>query len=210
MYFGDHPVSERWGVHLEGQWRRHDGPLQPQQLFFRPAVNYKVSNSLMLTAGYAFADTYRYGEFPAAARFPEHRLFQQVLTRQSVGKVNLSHRYRLEQRYIGQTLPGDQGAEVRDWRYENRFRYQLRGVIPLRSSEWYLAGYEEFFLNFGRNVAANVLDQNRIYGALGRKMGPAGNLELGYLNQIIQQRNGRVFESNHTLQIGWFSTFAFR
>ncbi len=23
-YFGDHPVSERWGVHLEGQWRRHD------------------------------------------------------------------------------------------------------------------------------------------------------------------------------------------
>jgi len=24
-YFGDHPIGgSKWGVHLEGQWRRHD------------------------------------------------------------------------------------------------------------------------------------------------------------------------------------------
>ncbi len=211
MYFGDHAVSERWGVHLEGQWRRHDVAAKPQQLLLRPGVNYKVSDAVMLTAGYAFVDTHRYGEFPAPGRFPEHRTFQQAALRHSVGKVGLMHRYRLEQRSIGTRTPDPTTPPSRkDTRYENRFRYMLRGVAPIPRSEWYGAAYNELFVNFGRNVAFNVFDQNRAYLALGRKMGPAGNLEFGYLNQVLQQRSGRVLEVNHTLQIGWFSQFSFR
>src|SRR5690606_28439385 len=106
-------VSERWGVHLEGQWRRHDGPLAPQQLLLRPGVNFQVNDAVMLTAGYAFVDTHRYGDFPAPARFPEHRVFQQAAVSHAVGRTRLAHRYRLEQRYIGQTSPGDSGPQLR-------------------------------------------------------------------------------------------------
>ena len=211
MYFGDHPVSEKWGVHLEGQYRRHDVIRGWQQLLLRPGVNYTVSESVMLTAGYAFVNTHRYGDFPAAARFPEHRIFQQALVKHGIGKVAISHRYRLEQRYIGEAAIGAGGEpEVQRYRYENRFRYMLRGVIPFGESKYYLAAYDELFVNFGRNVASNVFDQNRAYLALGRKMGKPGNLELGYMNQIVQQRSGTVLESNHTVQIGWFSQFPFR
>jgi len=215
MYFGDHAVKGPWGVHLEGQWRRHDVVTRWQQSFLRPAVNYDVNSTLTLTAGYAFAGTYRYGDYPVASKFPEHRIFQQVLLRQSAGRVGFQHRYRLEQRFLGEVSTSADGERSLDrWRHENRFRYQVRATVPLRGSpsekgSWYLALYDEFFLNFGRNVAANIFDQNRAYAAIGRGIGKQTRIEFGYLNQLIQQRNGRIFEVNHTLQLGVFSTFPF-
>src|SRR5690242_6855317 len=59
MYFGDHPVSDRWGAHLEAQFRRTNGGLTPQQLLLRPAVNFTVNPHLMLTGGYAYVRTSR-------------------------------------------------------------------------------------------------------------------------------------------------------
>src|SRR5690348_15040669 len=75
-YFGDHPIgASKWGVHLEGQFRRHDVIAKWQQLLLRPGVNYQVSKSVVLTAGYAFVRSSTYSEFAApAAATPEHRL----------------------------------------------------------------------------------------------------------------------------------------
>ncbi|MEO7653352.1 MAG: DUF2490 domain-containing protein, partial [Bryobacteraceae bacterium] len=78
MYFGDHQVRGKWGAHLEGQWRRHDVVTRWQQLLLRPGVNYQVSKSTLLTLGYAYVKTHRYGGFPANHPFPEHRVYQQV------------------------------------------------------------------------------------------------------------------------------------
>ena len=215
MYFGDHQVKGPWGVHVEGQWRRHDGVSKPQQLLLRPGVNLDVTRHLMVTLGYAFVDTHRYGEFPVAFRFPEHRVFQQAILRHLAGRVGFVHRYRLEQRFLGEMVPEpDGGTAVANWRHENRFRYMMRGIVPLRGASiepgsWYVAGYNEIFVNFGKNVAANVFDQNRAYAALGYDLGAPGRLELGYLHQLLQQRNGRIFEHNHTLQVAIYSTFSF-
>jgi hypothetical protein len=208
MYFGDHPISakSKWGLHLEGQYRRHDIITQWQQLLLRPAVNYEVNPNLMLTAGYAFVKTHRYGEYPVLAAFPEHRIWQQALVKHGMGKWGLSHRYRLEQRYLGETRPqSGGGTELLRWRYENRFRYMFRVMRPLKGP-WGIALYDEFFLNFGHNVAANIFDQNRAYAAITHSLWKATRLEVGYLNQIVQQRNGRIFENNHTLQIAIYST----
>ena len=79
MYFGDHKVSEKWGVHLEGQWRRANVGRNWQQLLVRPGVNYHVNKNLMLTVGYGYIRNYPYGEFPALTAFPEHRIYQQAL-----------------------------------------------------------------------------------------------------------------------------------
>lgn len=211
MYFGDHPVSDRWGIHLEGQWRRDGAYTQWQQLLLRPGVNFQLSPAWMFTAGYGYIDTHRYGGYPVAERFPEHRFYQQAQMRNATGRVQWLHRFRLEQRLLGEM---QNGVRLR-WRHENRYRHMLRAAVPLRGKTitkgtWYVAAYDEFFLNFGQNVARNVFDQNRAYVALGRDLGPIGRLEAGYMNQLLQQRNGRIFESNHTLQVAMFSSFPFR
>ncbi len=203
MYFGDHPIAKsRFGVHLEGQWRRADVGLTWQQLLLRPALNFQLNQKVMLTGGYGFVETHRYGDFPARASFLEHRIFEQANITQKLFGLDWQNRLRLEQRHI-------LGSAAR---YENRFRYMLRTSVPLPVSggkKYYLGLYNEIFYNFGKNVSFNVFDQNRAYIALGRNLKHQTRIEVGFLEQTLQQRNGRVFEHNHTFQIAIYSRLPF-
>ena len=90
MYFGDHPVNDRWGVHLESQVRRANAGLTWQHLLIRPGINYQLNKNVMLTAGYAYVRTSPYGDVPAKTAFPEHRVFEQALIKYGVKKSRCS------------------------------------------------------------------------------------------------------------------------
>lgn len=200
QYFGDHRLTDRWEIHTEAQLRRANLLSDKQQLLLRGGVNYALNGQVKLTLGYVYAETYPYGEYPSLAAFPEHRLYQQVLlTPARLGRLSLSHRYRLEQRWI--TFPG-----VAEARLLNRARYQVRATVLLNAAQpgprtLYGFGYDEIFVGFGRHVAANIFDQNRLGTGLGYQLNSVLTLEAGYLHQLAQQRNGRIFEYNHTLTL---------
>ena len=73
----------------------------------------------------------------------------------------------------------------------------------------YATVYDEFFINFGKNVAANFLDQNRAYAGIGYKIPVVGKLEVGYMYQTIFKGDGVKIENNHTIQIGLSSNINF-
>jgi hypothetical protein len=216
MYFGNHQVSDRWGIHAEAQFRLSEGVSDWQQLLLRTGLNY-YAKQVRYTLGYAFVKTFPYGDFPVTSAFPEHRMWEQAQLNQTLGNVKLNHRYRLEQRWIGNSTTGD----FEDVRYENRFRYMLRATIPLgkdkETGKFYLGFYDELFVNAGKEVGYNIFDQNRAYAALGFKLGKIGRVELGYLYQLLQQRKlvtttstpQLIFENNHTLQVGLYSDLSF-
>lgn len=202
LYFGDHAFGKsRFGAHLEGQWRRAGLGLAWQQLLIRPAFNFQLNKKVMLTGGYGFIHTHRYGDLPAKEPFYEHRTYEQAQITQKFLGLDWQNRLRLEQRHI-------LGYAAR---YENRFRYMLRTNVPLpfHDKHYYVGLYDEIFYNFGKNVAANVFDQNRAYIALGRHVGHQTRLEVGFMEQTIQQRSGKVFEHNHTLQVAIYSKLPF-
>jgi hypothetical protein len=130
-----------------------------------------------------------------------------------LGKVKLAHRYRLEQRMIGNASTGP----FENGRYENRARYMAKANINITDGKHpiFVAFYDEVFINFGKDVAYNIFDQNRLYGAIGYSFSPALKLELGYLSQVVQLRSLDVtslksrIENNHTLQIALFSNVSF-
>lgn len=208
MYFGDHPIGKGWGAHLEAQIRRADAGLTWQQLLLRPGVNYEVNKHLLLTGGYAYVRSSPYGQHPTgAAVFPENRFYEQVLIKHNLGPVKIQHRLRQEQRRIGRVPARD--ADVEGWESRNRFRYMLRGDIPLHianSKRFGIALYDEFFVQFGVNHGPRLLDQNRAYGAFTIQVSKSNRFEVGYLHQYIPQRNGLIFEHNHTLQFALFSS----
>jgi len=108
----------------------------------------------------------------------EHRIYQQFITRQNIGRVNVQHRYRFEQRCI----------ESQDFRM--RFRYFLAFSIPLNNKEmidktFYLSSYNEIFLNHNDNV----FDRNRLYGGIGFKLNKQARVEIGYMNQFLNNGN---------------------
>ena len=203
-YSGDHAVKGRWGVHFDAQWRRAELGLQWQQYQLRPGVNFRIRRNVLLTAGYAYTRSYPYGEFPQAKAFPEHRVYQQALVQNRVHGVQLSHRIRMEQRFVQypQTLD-------RSWTYQNRFRYMLKADFPITgkndSLRWYLPAFNEILIGLPPNYGYRPWDQNRVFVGIGRVVGP-GRLEAGYLNQFLGQRNGRVFEFNSTLLVTFTSS----
>lgn len=216
MYFGDHPVSDRWGAHLEAQFRRTNGGLAPQQLLLRPAVNFTVNPHLMLTGGYAYVRTSRYGDYPAVALSPKvacsSRRWSNTRWATSESSTGIQHRLRLEQRLVG-SVPA-RAFDVESWETRHRFRYMLRGDIPLPignpgSRRWGIGLYDEVFYQFGANHGARYLDQNRAYGALTYRLTRTNRLEFGYLHQYVAQRNGLVMEHNHTWQVALFSVTPF-
>lgn len=207
VYAGDHSIHGPWGVYSEVQIRRSDFASIWQQFQTRDALTYRFSPRVQVVTGYVFTYTDRYGDFPVARAFNEHRTYQQISVRQEVSKLALEHRYRAEQRWIQNYTTGNDFY----WRYQNRFRYQLRGVFPVTKMtaaghQWYLFFGDEILLPYGPNHGTNSFDQNRVFAGVGYRVTRNNTLELGYLNQFIIQRNNRIEESNHTMRLQWSSS----
>ena len=216
MYFGDHKFSEHWGIHLEAQFRRNEIIAKPQQLLLRTGINYHFAPNAFATVGYCFVNTSQYGVFPAKCAFPENRFWEQLQVKSQAGRIEMTTRLRLEQRFSklpvaqspGEYVPGD---DV----YTNRARVQVRLSVPskgktIEDKSLYFSCYDEAFVNFGENVQSNIFDQNRAYAALGYKFPKWGKLEIGYMNQMVVKSDGVKVENNHTLQVGFSSTLEFR
>ena len=191
VYTGTFKIKPRLALHTEYQWRRVNGIKDWQQGLLRTGINYAVHKDVSLNAGYAFAETFVYGDYPASFSFPEHRIFEQLVIKNPVGSIGLSHRFTLEQRFVGRvTIPN--GIKNTQYVFLNRIRYRLRGEIPLHKREavkksWSIIAQDEVFVGFGKNIGTNIFDQNRIGILLGYKLNKSINIEAGYINQILQQ-----------------------
>jgi hypothetical protein len=198
-------IDEKLSVHGEFQLRRSDFLVNPQQNLYRFGINYKLHEQVVFRLGGAFADTYPNGKVPiqASARlFPEYRSFQMLQLSNPLGKINLTHRFMLEQRWVGRfTKQGVSKAD--DYVFLNRMRYMARIDIPLnfkenQKSKPYLAAYDEIFIGFGKNVQQNVFDQNRFGILAGLKFNPKFRIEGGYVDQTLQF--GRLIDAKPVFQ----------
>jgi hypothetical protein len=207
-YFGTFKIAKQFSIHSEYQWRRDNYVNDKQQGLLRVGLNYQANPKIQLRAGYAWIETYPYGDFPInglGKDFTEHRIFQMVTLTDKISKVELSHRFMLEQRFVGRYTKPELIVED-DYLFLNRLRYMFRIQMPLKGNEIanktpYVAAYNEIFIGFGKNVNENIFDQNRIGLLLGYKFNSNLRIEGGYLNQTVQlgreidQRN--VFQNNN-------------
>jgi len=204
-YFGTFKVSDKVGIHTEYQWRRNDYVTDWQQSMLRVGVNYNLNPRVLFRTGYAWIETFAYGEIPLnglGRDFTEHRIFEMVQLSHKEGIVDFSHRFMLEQRFVGKYSSADELVED-EFPLLNRMRYMVRVQVPLKGKEMkdktpYFAIYNEVFIGFGENVNANIFDQNRTGILLGYRFNKSVRIEGGYLNQIVQY--GRQIEGKNVFQ----------
>lgn len=208
MYTGNHKFSEKWGIHTEYQWRRSDLFQDWQQSLLRLGIDYYGKNNDQYTLGYGWIKSFEYGDQPIAHFTNEHRIWEQFILKNKVGRVDFQHRYRFEQRFIENWIKDSKGEFNQDgFLFRQRVRYRFLVTVPISRKEMkdntlFLAIYDEPFLGFGKGIGKNILDQNRLYGAIGWRFNKNLNIQLGYLNQYIVKADGIKSERNHTLQIG--------
>lgn len=175
IYIGNKKINSKWNIHNEVQYRNYNAIGDLEQLLLRTGLGYNLNeaNNVLLGYGYILSENY-IGETDNKISVNEHRIFQQYTTKQNVGKVKLSHRYRFEQRFVEDD-------------FKLRFRYFLSLNIPFKSNEsgtspLYLSAYNEIFLN----SKSSIFDRNRVYGGLGYTVNDNIRLELGYMNQFFE------------------------
>jgi hypothetical protein len=218
-YFGTFKLNNKFSLHTEYQWRRAELTQQAQQGLLRVGVNYALHNTVQLRVGYAWIETFPYGEIPINGMgkdFTEHRLYQMLtLNGSKINKLELQHRLMLEQRWIGRYSSPILTNED-DWLYMNRLRYMLRLQMPLKGDAIkdktpYAAVYNEVFVGFGKNVNENVFDQNRLGVLLGYRFNSTLRMEGGYIGQTLQLgrevNNQNVFQYNNGLILNTIVNF---
>lgn len=175
IYIGNKKINSKWNIHNEVQYRNYNAIGDLEQLLLRTGLGYNITDNanLLLGYGYVLSENYSNGT-DKKTTVNEHRIFQQFTTKQKLGKVSLSHRYRFEQRFVEED-------------FKMRLRYFLGFNLPLQNNEngknpLYLSAYNEIFLN----TESSVFDRNRVYGGLGYKFSDSLRLELGYMNQFFE------------------------
>jgi len=172
IYIGDAKLNQKWNIHNEVQYRNYNAIGDLEQLLLRTGLGYTFNenkSNLLLGYGYILSENYA-GNTDQKVSVNEHRIFQQFISKQSIGAVKLSHRYRFEQRFIESD-------------FKMRFRYFLAVNIPVLNKEkYYLSFYNEIFLN----TQSSIFDRNRLYGGLGYRINANIRLEAGYMNQFFE------------------------
>jgi len=199
------PFAKGWSGHLEYQWRRIDFVRTHQQHLVRVGINRAVAPGVTLHAGYAWISTPPYGDYPInglGKTFPEHRVYEQAVLGNTVGRVDFVHRFRLEQRWIGR-YNSTASDRPDGFTYLNRARYMGRVQVPLQgktldNGEFYTAAYDELFVQAGKGVGENVFDQNRAAVLLGYRFGKGLRVEAGPFQQIAQL--GREIDGRNVFQ----------
>ncbi|MCZ2153321.1 MAG: DUF2490 domain-containing protein [Bryobacterales bacterium] len=205
-YSGDHPVKGRWGVHLEGGWRRMDDA-DWKQWFLRQGINYQLAPNVQISGGYSYFMTRPAGMRWDYASYPEHRLHEQITASHHLKRLPLRHRFRVEQRFLGSADFGDD--DHRAWNRLYRGQYQIRSDIPLKRGRENrtvvsLGLYQEVFFRI-RTPNAPIFEQNRLYAGLTYRPTRTLAFEGGAFSQRYQ-RIGSGMEHNVVVQFQLLST----
>lgn len=210
--FATFNFGNKFGLHTEYQFRRYNIITHWQQSLLRLGVNYMMKPSVLFRVGYAWVETFNFGEIPlnaAGKTTTEHRIFEVVQLTHKEKRLEFTHRYMLEQRFAGRYSSPELTRED-TYNLLHRIRYLVRLQVPLKGREIadktpYVNLFDEIFIGFGKHVGANIFDQNRIGLLLGFRFNKSIRMEGGYLNQIFQFSrliDGKnVFQHNHGIII---------
>lgn len=174
IYIGNKELNQKWNIHNEIQYRNYNAIGDLEQLLLRTGIGYNLTennNNILLGYGYILSENY-IGDTNDKISVNEHRIYQQFTTKQTLGIVKLSHRYRFEQRFVEDD-------------FKMRFRYFLSLNIPFSANEknrCYLSAYNEIFLN----TKSSIFDRNRVYAGIGYKINQSVKIEAGYMNQFFE------------------------
>lgn len=181
MFFWNKPFNNsNFGLQGDYQFRYWDFGSDQEQLLLRTGLTLENNaKTIKGTLGYGYIRTGAFGDSKETT--VESRIYQEALIPTKISnRFQLTHRFRFEQRWV----------ENQDFRI--RWRYNLFLNIPLNNTKltkgtWYLAFYNEIFINGQRDIgdgrSVELFDRNRSYAALGYGLFTNHRVQLGLMRQ---------------------------
>ena len=209
--FSSYKLNDKFSIHFDGQVRSNDDWKDVLTYMIRPGLNYHFKPNMVATVGYLYVGTQRTID-NVDGWSPEHRVWEQFIYNQKFNlsghTTTLQHRFRLEQRFLPNTVVENDELTTNSYDFAQRLRYFARAIFPFKKTDTFTEGafaalQNEVFFNIQNSPNDKFFDQNRVYVAAGWRLNPAFDIEAGYLNQFVVGRGVNV--SNNVIQLALYA-----
>ena len=197
-------IDSSFFVTSEFHFRRTNFLKDWEQFVIRPAIHFKNNKAYDFALGYSYIRNYSFAYFSSPINSNEHNIWQQVQLNHWQGKINFTHRFRLEERFIDNIEQNIDGSySIYGDNYSNRFRYRItlsRPIIKIKEEKIvYMKIFNEFFINMEEGIRPKSFNQNWFYVGVGYPITSKLNLDIGYHNIGLKSGSDR-FITNNILQ----------
>lgn len=156
------------------QYRSFDLAYDTRLFLVSAYVDYEIANEVKPAAGFMFLVLDSYKTDNSKKERYEKRPFQQVTLGGNIGRTSVSHRFRVEERFISNP---------------DEFIVRLRYLISLRIPFNRKGEKEKLYGILKNELRMNVVkedpfDSNRLTAGLGIKVGKNSAIEVAFINQL--------------------------
>jgi hypothetical protein len=177
-----HRVDENWALGLQGEVRFKDNISTYSEAILKPAAYYYFSDEFYLGLGYK--------HISENDKANEQDIWQEIHLKQPLGRLELQHQVRLEQRFIGDVdgiIP--------------RLRYLIEATYPFHQDKYLVASEAARFNLVDKGTGpVSGFEQNRLYFGLGFHANTSTKLEFGYLWRYEKER-ASPNKSDHAIRV---------
>jgi hypothetical protein len=191
-------ISEKWTILLDGGFRWRNGVEDKLAYIVRTGAGYSISPRLRLGGGFANLGVYAGNSVVRR----EYRPYQELLFKDQLGKLNLSHRLRVEERFFK-----DLALDFATVDFNFRFRYAFSVGIPLArlskkdpQRKIILNLGDEIFINAGKEIGHSIFDQNRLILSPTLQWNKALSVSFTYNSQFAGTPQPETYLKSH---IAW-------
>ena len=156
-------------------WNYELSTENPQLILGIVGLNYHINKNVTVGIGYANGVIDTSFEINDVPNISENRILEQIVLKHKLNSIGLSHRFKLEQRFL--EFPTENILK-------HRIRYRFKSNIPINKT-LFISIYDEIHFNL------NEFDfqQNRVYAGLGGNLNKNINVQLGYLRHSFKTNN---------------------
>lgn len=201
-YYNQLEIDKKWSIHSEFDNRVFLNPTVQSVYVIRVQGRYKVNEKIDLGSGFAFFSlATQDSNVESGFNKPEYRIQHDLALKQNFGKINLNHRYQIEERFFQKF---DTQGLISGTTFAMRFRYRIQGdYIFWKKENQSLKAIlsDEIMINAGARIVKNTFDQNRIYAAFQYGINENFSVELGYLNSFQQRASGVDYFDRNILRL---------
>lgn len=204
-------LNEKLFYYGEYHFRRRNNFVNDMaQIYLRFGLTYLINPKVELTAGIV-TPLYWAPEQDLANQdnvVPQYRLWQQMVLVQPFDRLKLYHQFRFEQRWKRDYI------EDSPFELTHRFRYKLTAYYPLNNyklvnNTLFLSFYEEIFVQAGKSITYDYLEDNRMFLGLGYIVNQNIQIQAGYMWTFRYMGGPNSFEYRHIPRISVYHNLDF-
>lgn len=203
-------IKEKLFYYGEYHLRTRNGIEDMAQIYLRFGISYLHTKYFEITGG--IVNPYYWAPDPTRPNIdkvvPQYHTWEQLIFFTPFERLKLYHQIRIEQRWKRDYTSGS------PYELDHRFRYKISAYYPLNRHRLEIGTifgsfYEEIFIQAGKPVIYNHLEDNRIFLGFGYILNESIQFQTGYMYTFRHDGAPNKYENRYIVRFSVFHNLDF-